>query len=63
VLSKLGDTALIYAAENGYFAIADLLLRAGADINRKNKVSFYFITLIARVDHLPYQENAHLLSP
>jgi ankyrin repeat protein len=42
LFSKHGETALINAAENGYLAIAKLLIQAGAAIDGLNKVSFEF---------------------
>ena len=32
-----GKTALIYAAENGHIECLNMLIKAGADVNFKNK--------------------------
>jgi ankyrin repeat protein len=42
ILIKYGNTALIYASENGFFEIANLLIENNADVNTQNKVFFCF---------------------
>ena len=40
-----GNTALLVAAKNGYFAIIELLVASGANVNHCNKVSDAFVCL------------------
>jgi ankyrin repeat protein len=46
-----GFTALIYAAQNGYTHIVEALLRAGANVNAKNKNGHTALMRAAEKDH------------